>query len=435
MTTTQSKKAVISNRITLPYNQLIAEQLTYPIIDSHTGYTKKHKDYNKLRDVMVIPVGREDLIPKGMEVIDKRVLRPYKFPDPLIPLRPDQQEVLDQIDFEKFGGVTVNANPSFGKTFTGLHIAHRFGQKTLILVHTVMLLEQWVKEVKKIFGNMPIGIVGNGKFTVEPITIALIHTAHKNIDRLQDFGLMIADECHRVPAATFLKVARGIPVPYRVGLSATLERKDYLEFYFTNTIGNKLIQPKDNNTLTPIVSKLTWNKSYSRIGVYSDWLTRLCEDSQYIDILANTINKCEAAGHKVLVTSSRTGLLEALLQKVSYGKLITSEQEDRSLNARVILGTESIFKEGVSDNELSCLIMATPLSTTVTSGNLKQIIGRILRPAKNKPTPLVVDISFVDRYNQNRGRLKYYQENSYKMSNLDAALELCRKEILENTKF
>ena len=103
----------------------------------------------RVRDTLVsIPIGRTDLIPSDYEVVDKRINIPVDFPEFKLPLRPSQQEVYDEIEDNSI----INAWVSWGKTFTGLAIAGKLGQKTLIIVHTVPLRNQWAKEVEKVYG-------------------------------------------------------------------------------------------------------------------------------------------------------------------------------------------------------------------------------------------------------------------------------------------
>jgi len=50
-----------------------------------------------------------------------------------------------------------------------------------------------------------------------------------DINIFKDFGLVIFDECHHLSAKTFSKAMMKLRIPYTLGLSATLERKDNLQ--------------------------------------------------------------------------------------------------------------------------------------------------------------------------------------------------------------
>ena len=101
-------KAVINNRIYLtdPGKEradAIRKALTYKI-ERDTG-SKKFSTVETIRNykvlaggILSIPQGRFDLIPEGYEIVDKRVLAPAPFPDPVHELFPEQKEVYDQIN-------------------------------------------------------------------------------------------------------------------------------------------------------------------------------------------------------------------------------------------------------------------------------------------------------------------------------------------------
>mgnify|MGYP000011397591 CR=1 FL=1 len=55
----------------------------------------------------------------------------------------------------------------------------------------------------------------------------------------------------------------------------------------------------------------------------------------------------------------------------------------------ILYGSQSIFGEGISVNELSALVLATPINNEPL---LIQLIGRIIRKLEGKQQPVVVDI-------------------------------------------
>jgi len=99
---------VISNRIYFKAdNDLIKklmEELTYKVSvirDTKGRYDKTEiiRNYKvPSKGVISIPQGRTDLVPKGLNLVDKRTLVPVDFPEPLLPLRQDQQEVYDKVE-------------------------------------------------------------------------------------------------------------------------------------------------------------------------------------------------------------------------------------------------------------------------------------------------------------------------------------------------
>ena len=139
------------------------------------------KTIRPLREGLVsIPVGRLDLVPEEYEIIDKRVQAPMVFPEFKFELRASQQEVYDAVDDNSI----INAWVSWGKTFTGLAIAAKLGQKTLVVTHTTNLRNQWEKEVEKCFG-IKAGRIGSGSFdTSSPIVVGNIQSLYRRIDEI-----------------------------------------------------------------------------------------------------------------------------------------------------------------------------------------------------------------------------------------------------------
>ena len=159
------------------------------------------KTIRPLREGLVsIPVGRLDLIPDEYEIIDKRVQAPTQFPEFKFELRASQQEVYDAVEDISI----INAWVSWGKTFTGLAIAAKLGQKTLVVTHTTNLRNQWEKEVKKCFNLQP-GRIGSGDFNTSPqIVVGNIQSLYRRIDEIKHlFGTVILDEMHHVSSPTF----------------------------------------------------------------------------------------------------------------------------------------------------------------------------------------------------------------------------------------
>ena len=202
-------KASISNRIYLKcsekYHQHILNNLTYKITPSvPLAKPEIICDVFRIKDISSIPVGRTDLIPENYEIVDNRITVERDFGNLKkgIQFRDNQQEA---IDFVK-GNCIINAKPAWGKTFTAVGIARKLKQKTLVVVHTIFLRDQWNEEIKKILNIQP-GIIGSGLYEKDsPIVIGNVQTLANKMDELKnDFGLIIVDECHHIPASTFKK--------------------------------------------------------------------------------------------------------------------------------------------------------------------------------------------------------------------------------------
>ena len=91
----------------------------------------------------------------------------------------------------------------------------------------------------------------------------------------------------------------------------------------------------------------------------------------------------------------------------------TMEQIKRNKN--ILFGTQSIFSEGISLNDLSCLVLGTPVNNEPL---LTQLIGRIIREKEGKRQPVVVDIHLKGKTaaRQANARLGYYLRQDYEVN-------------------
>jgi superfamily II DNA or RNA helicase len=429
-------KAVISNRIYLnkpPEGfESIKKALTYRLEHRGAGHGGKHtlveviKNYKILpRDIISIPQGRTDLIPEGYEIVDKRVIVDMPFPDPKVPLRPEQKIVVDEINDTCF----LNALVGWGKTFTALHIARKLGQKTLVITHTTTLRDQWVEEIKRLF-NMDVGVIGSGQFDIDHvIVVGNVQTLTKHAMSLsKEFGLVIMDEGHHTPATTFTEIIDSMYSRYRIGLSGTMIRKDGKHVLLADYFGFEVHKPPQSHTLDPKVRLIRSGISLSQGEAWAKKINILLYNPDYQEYIAAIAKTQIAKGHKVLIIADRIEFLNRVKELLGDKcMLVTGETEfgDRQKIAAgiesgeidSIAGSRQIFSEGISINRLSCAILATPIANEVL---LEQVIGRIMRIHPDKLNPVVIDIQFsgyADK-KQNNLRLGFYMKQGWKIEAL-----------------
>ena len=423
-------KAVIKNRIQIMgtpdvFNK-IERELTYtlpPRMPQDPPMVLKTIRYIR-KGLISIPVGRLDLIPDDYEVFDKRISVEADFPEFKFDLRPSQKAVYDEVD----DCAIINAWVSWGKTFTGLAIAAKLGQKTLVVTHTTTLRAQWEKEVKKVFG-IDAGVIGGGKFNVEPpIVIGNIQSLYRRVNDIKEvFGTVILDEMHHVSSPTFTRIVDEMPARFKVGLTGTLERKDGRHVVFRDYFGHNVFKPPKENYLIP---KIDIYKTDIRFidGSFTPWAERindLTHNEEYVHSVSMIAAKYAAEGHKVLVVSDRVHFLKRCANLVGdkavsiTGDMNFEEREEAMQEVRtsknILFGTQSIFSEGISLNELSCLVLGTPVNNEPL---LTQLIGRVVRKLDGKRQPVIVDINLKGKTasRQANARMGYYIREGYEVT-------------------
>ncbi|GMV43517.1 MAG: helicase [Myxococcales bacterium] len=169
-------------------------------------------------------------------------------------LRPYQQEAVDvyHASGAAHGGSGVIVLPcGAGKTIVGIAAMQRVGASTLILTTSGTAVRQWIDELLDKTHLTPDQI---GEYTgqakeVRPVTVStyqiLTHRKRKGDDfthfglfRQRDFGLIVYDEVHLLPAPVF-RVTAEVQARRRLGLTATLVREDGLEGDVFALIGPK----------------------------------------------------------------------------------------------------------------------------------------------------------------------------------------------------
>jgi superfamily II DNA or RNA helicase len=115
-----------------------------------------------------------------------------------------------------------------GKTVVAMIAMEAIGARTLIVVPTIELLEQWRVALVERLG-LPadsVGVIGGGRRDLRPVTVITYQSAQISRRLRGAFGLIVFDEVHHLPAASYRRIPRLVGAPYLLGLSATTERVD-----------------------------------------------------------------------------------------------------------------------------------------------------------------------------------------------------------------
>lgn len=147
-----------------------------------------------------------------------------------------QREAVDAWWAQGRRGVVVLPTGA-GKSFVAELAIARAARSTLVVAPTIDLVGQWHDQLRRAFGE-PIGLLGGGHHELAPITVSTYDSAWLHVDRWgQRFGLVVFDEVHHLPGASYAQAALGAIAPYRLGLTATFERPDGLHERVTDLLG------------------------------------------------------------------------------------------------------------------------------------------------------------------------------------------------------
>ena len=158
--------------------------------------------------------------------------------NPTYKLREYQREAYEKWKEKKRGVIVLPV--AAGKTLIGVHAINDLKLKTLIIVPTLDLQNQWVEKLETLLGidRNKIGVYGGGRKEHKQITVITYDSAHQTVETYATrYGLIIADECHHAVSPNYRRALLNTTAPYRLGLTATPQRSDALHKLYPQVIG------------------------------------------------------------------------------------------------------------------------------------------------------------------------------------------------------
>lgn len=377
----------------------------------------------------------------GMEFED-RVLSPIKGSIGTVslkPLRDYQEEAVEAWLRAGKRGIVVLPTGT-GKTIIAIKIIAQVNEPTLVVVPTLELLEQWRLELSKAL-NVNVGVVGGGSRELSFVTVSTYSSAYLHAEEIGDkFKLLVFDEVHHLPSESFRQIALMSAAPYRLGLTATLEREDGKHVDLLDLVGDvvyrkSVYEMKSKHLadfeLVRVYVELTddergeFEKLYSMYRDFLErrnWRLRSLQDFRKL-IMASGLSR-EArralmawrdARLLILNSVSKLDILRDLLRKHQDDRILIFTELNETVRkiSRTFLIPEityktspkerasvmELFKKGVYRAVVTSRVLeegvdvpdanvAIVLSGTASRRSFIQRLGRILRPAPGKKAVL-----------------------------------------------
>lgn len=327
-----------------------------------------------------------------------------------------------------------------GKTVIGIKAIEMINSASIVVVPTIDLMDQWTSVLSKYLPDMKIGNLGGGMDDIEPITVSTYDSAYLRASVLGNkFALMIFDEVHHLAAPGYRTIAEQFASPFRLGLTATIEREDDLHKDFPKLVGGIVFQAysaelarhkhlapyeierRQVNMLPEEVEE--YNRSF---GIYQVCLKKVGLKMQYagafrrlimmsgrskvareailarnkaMDIALNSKSKIEELrkilaenrGQKTIIFTQHNKLVYDISDKflIPFITHKSSKQERHEALSGFKIGrynaivTSKVLDEGVDvpDAEIGII-----LSGTGSSREFIQRLGRLLRPKPDSNT-------------------------------------------------
>lgn len=169
---------------------------------------------------------KDYFLSSGIEVED-HVMNPLPTEVPRtvhLKLRDYQEEAYSSWSKDRRGIVVLPTGA--GKTMIALKAISELGVSTLVVVPTIDLLWQWKASIERTVG-IKVGAIGGGEDDLKGVTVTTYDSAYRRAEQVGNlFSLVVFDEVHHLPSEGNRLIAEVMASPFRLGLTATVERED-----------------------------------------------------------------------------------------------------------------------------------------------------------------------------------------------------------------
>ncbi|MFQ5922444.1 MAG: DEAD/DEAH box helicase [Anaerolineales bacterium] len=334
----------------------------------------------------------------------------------------------------------LSAAPAFGKTVVATHMIAEREVNTLVLVHRRQLLDQWVAHLRSFLVVDPreIGQIGGGKRAPTGIIdVAMIQSLRKKgvvDDIVGEYGHLVVDECHHIPARSFEIVAGQCKAKFVAGLSATVTRRDGhhpIIFMQCGPVRYK-VDGRKQAAIRPFKHKVVIRmtdfrlpgqlKQESTPSIQDVYAALIADESRNNMIIEDVLAAIRAKRSPLLLTERRAHLellsvrLAPVVRNLIVMKGGVGKKQRRLLaermsaipdnEERVIVATGRYLGEGFDDARLDTLFLTLPISWR---GTLVQYAGRLHRLHDMKTEVVIYDyadleVPMLERMHRRRRR-------------------------------
>ena len=378
-------------------------------------------------------------------------------------LRSEQNRALKELT--KYDNGILHAATAFGKTVVSSAIIAQKKVNALIIIESSALMEQWKEALDKFLNineELPTYETKTGRVKKRTSLIGTLQGTHDSMTGIIDiamagslckkgeyhkllnqYGLVIIDECHHSASETIANVLKVVKAKYVYGVTATPKRGDGLEKINYMLIGpiryrytakekakeqgiQHLVYPRFTRTVPPrgvLTGKMHPNEAYEIIHNNDIRDEQIVEDvkncvsagrtpvvlSRYKDHSEKMYERLKAyADHVFLMTGNNS--------KKEHKKILEQMHKVDKAESLILIATGSLVGEGFDFPRLDTLFMATPVSFR---GVVEQYAGRLNRDYAGKENVIIYD--YVDNHipmfdNMYMKRLKAYKQIGYELA-------------------
>lgn len=320
----------------------------------------------------------------------------------VLPLRDAQKVILNEVCdlFRKQSGSALLAvYPGCGKTVMAIVLAWMLRVKTMILVHRLVLIDQWVESIDRVLGAGRLGVqvvdsTGVLDSTKDIFIMNICNVPKHAVQEYQPIGFLIVDECHLLVAQQLVQSLTFFFPRHLLGLSATPYRRDgldvLLDFYFGKGRVHRQLHCEhtvwclSTDLVIPTVLNARQQVDWNALLHTQSFHTRRNER------IAELVTEHAPQRGGVLVLCKRieqVRLLRDLLVDYGCTSVATFTSKDKTLDreSKILLTTFQKVGVGFSHERMDMLVLACDVEEYFL-----QYLGRVFRRPESRP--LIVDI-------------------------------------------
>lgn len=383
----------------LPYFSLVKKRIYIHNLLNKYGYIKSLNETEFLTDCMKCGLQITSFMEKckiidsynvlSQENINKRVIQYYPIG-------------LEFISINKYYGFELSGNGRFllyqgictHNTITSLSIASKIGLRTLIFVNKLVLMEQWIESIQKVFGPD----VSYDKIETKHVISKQCDFYIMNAINAEKFdltslniGFVIVDECHLIVTKTLSNALFSVQPRYLLGLSATPYRPDgfniLLELFFGPYHIVRPLYRKHIVYMVPTKIKINIQKDERGNLIWNSVIHQQCHNELKNRFIYDLCQ--EHKDRNILILTKRIEQMN-LIHKIfeTQGKqndlcIMTGDTFDPSV--RILIATIQKVGVGFSHDKLDMLILACD-----TEEYFIQYLGRVFR--RPDVIPIIYDL-------------------------------------------
>lgn len=315
------------------------------------------------------------------------------FKGTLRPLQEDvQKSAINLLNKQK--SCIISLYTGAGKTITSIYISTKIKLPTLILVHRLVLMDQWKESIERVCENPKIQIVKTSSMLDKEADYYIMNISNvkkKSREFYKGVGLLIVDEMHVTGTENLSNSFLFVCPRYCIGLSATPYRPDGMDELLYAFFGDKKIHKQLNreHIVYKVKSDFTPEKRLMRNGKveWNSIIESQTSSAERNEIIINIIKTFH--DRTFLILSKRVLQVEYLMKRLLEEDIdatsLVGVKKHFNYDSRVLVATVQKAGVGFDHPKLDTLIIASDVEEYFI-----QYLGRVFRTQHT--IPMIFDI-------------------------------------------